>query len=326
MHHIGSLMLERIFNSDNGYFQGKSIPCDKGHRFEFKDYRNKKLLTVLGAVTVKRAYYYDKNCRKGYCPKDTALDIEGSSFSPGMRRIMGRVGAYKPFGLGHKDIKEMAGVKVIAKEIERISYRLGADVEKFYRNRADLSSTNNVIPFRSIPIMYICVDGTGVPVVKSETRNRKGKSEDGQAKTREAKLGCVFTQTGLDERGYPIRDEGSTTYVGSIETAEEFGYRIYAEAGSRGIERAKRVCVIGDGAPWIWNIADVQFYGATQIIDIYHAREHYWKVAKITYGRDRDKLKKWADARRKELNRGDIEQIIFAIKSYLLKLKRIKSK
>jgi hypothetical protein len=274
MHHIGSLMLEKILNLDNGYFQGKSIPCDKGHRFGFKDYRDKKLLTVLGTVTVKRAYYYDQDCQKGYCPKDTVLDIRGSSFSPGMRRIMGRVGAYRPFALGHEDIKEMAG----------------------------------------IPIMYICIDGTGVPVVKSETKNRQGKSEDGQAKTREAKLGCVFTQTALDKKGYPIRDEGSTTYVGCIETAEEFGNRIYAEAVSRGIETAKRICVIGDGAPWIWNIADVQFYGATQIIDIYHAREHYWKVAKIMFGSDKSKRKIWASERRKELDRGDVEQVIAAIK------------
>lgn len=313
MHHIGSLMLEKILNSDNGDFQGKSMPCEKGHTFEFKDYRDKKLLTVLGSVTVRRAYYYDKDCQQGYCPKDAALDIKGTSFSPGMRRIMGKVGAYRPFGLGHEDIKEMAGIKVNTKEIERVSYQLGTDVGKFYRNEAEPSQTNTVIPFQPIPIMYICIDGTGVPVVKSETKNRQGKSEDGQAKTREAKLGCVFTQTALDEKGYPIRDEGSTTYVGSIETAEEFGNRIYAEAVSRGIERAKKVCVIGDGAPWIWNIADVQFYGAIKIIDIYHAREHYWTVAKIIFGKDKTKIKTWTDKRRKELDHGDVEQVVAAI-------------
>lgn len=41
------------------------------------------------------------------------------------------------------------------------------------------------------------MDGTGVPVVKNETNGRKGKSEDGTAKTREAKLVCVFTQRRL---------------------------------------------------------------------------------------------------------------------------------
>ena len=74
--------------------------------FEFKEYRDKELLTVLGPVTVKRAYYYDEECEEGHCPKDRALNIVETSFSPGVRRIIGRVGAYGPFGLGHKDIKD----------------------------------------------------------------------------------------------------------------------------------------------------------------------------------------------------------------------------
>ena len=163
--------------------------------------------------------------------------------------------------------------------------------------------------------MYICMDGTGVPVVKSETVNRKGKGEDGHAKTREAKLGCVFTQRTLDEKGYPIRDEASTSYVGAIETAEVFGGRIYAEAMFRGLERAQTVCVIGDGAPWIWNITDEQFFGATQIIDLYHAREHYWNVARVMFGCEKAKISSWTDKRRKELDQGEVEQVIEAIKN-----------
>ena len=98
------------------------------------------------------------------------------------------------------------------------------------------------------------MDGTGVPVVKKETANRKGKN--GEAKTREAKLGCVFTQTTVDEKGYPVRDECSTSYVGAIETADEFSHRIYREATHRCLENAKKVCVIGDGALWVWNLAE----------------------------------------------------------------------
>ena len=334
MHQIGSVMLEKILNSDNGGFRGTTIPCkkehkgnkgQKGHKFEFKEHRNKNLLTVLGPVTVKRAYYYDKDCKEGYCPKDVELDIMGTSFSPGIRRIMARVGALRPFGLGHEDIKEMAGIEVNSKEIERVSYQLGTHVEKYlnYKDEANLplsalslstNSNNNIIQFKSIPKMYICMDGTGVPVVKKETKNRKGKNEDGLAKTREAKLGCVFTQTMVDEEGFPIRDEGSTSYVGYIETAEDFGDRIYAEALSRGIESAQTVCVIGDGAAWIWNIADFHFKGAIQIIDIYHAREHYWNVAKRIFSGDKNTIKTWTDKRRKELDLDDVEKVIAAIK------------
>ena len=327
MHQIGCVMLGKILNSDNGGFQGTTLPCKKGqkkkergHRFEFKEYRNKNLLTVLGPVTVERAYYYDKKCKKGYCPKDTQLDIKATSFSPGMRRIMCRVGAYRPFGLGHEDIKEMAGIEVRDKEVERVSYQIGSDVEEYFKAESKQLSTNNIIPLRLQDVdiekkkMYVLMDGTGVPMVKKETKNRKGKGENGQAKTREAKLGCVFTQATLDEKGFPIRDEGSTSYVGFIETVEDFGDRIYAEALSRGLEKAKKVCVIGDGAKWIWNIADFHFPGAIQIIDLYHAREHYWDVAKKMFPNDKKKIKTWTDKRRKELDSGNVENVIAAMK------------
>lgn len=100
-------MLEKLLNSDGGDYRGSPLPCEKGHVSEFIEYREKKLLTVVGPVRVKRAYYYDQECKKGYS-KDNVFGIVGTSFSPGVRRIMGRVGAYRPFGLGHEDIKEMA--------------------------------------------------------------------------------------------------------------------------------------------------------------------------------------------------------------------------
>jgi hypothetical protein len=49
-----------------------------------------------------------------------------------------------------------------------------------------------------IPKIYVQMDGTGLPTVAKETEGRSGKGEDGRAHTREAKLGCVFTQTATD--------------------------------------------------------------------------------------------------------------------------------
>ena len=314
MHRVGSIMLEKLLNSDGGDYRGRTIPCDKGHNLEFIEYRDKEVLTVLGDVKVKRAYYYDKECKSGFSPKDKALDIEGTSFSPGVRRMMGRVGAYRPFALGHEDIKEMAGISINAKEVERASHQLGQEAEEFYKEQGEQALSDKIVPIKSVPVMYICMDGTGVPVVKEETANKKGKGEDGQAKTREVKLGCIFTQTTVDKKGHPVRDEESTSYAGAIETADEFGCRIYAEAKRRGIGRAKKVCVIGDGAQWIWNIADEQFYGATQIIDLYHAREHYWNVGKVFFADYKKKLNRWTDKRRKELDSGEVEKVIKAIK------------
>ena len=313
MHAIGSTILEEVINSDGGDYRGINLPCKKGHVFEFKGYRKKNLLTLLGPVKVKRAYYYDEQCKRGYCPKDTALDIDGGSFSPGVKRIVGRVGTFRPFAAGHEDIKEIAGILIESKQIERQSHQLGQEVEAFFGREGDVALSDKVIQMKSVPKMYICMDGTGVPVIKAETANRKGKGKDGQAKTREVKLGCVFTQTTVDEKGYPLRDEGSTSYTGAIETAEEFGSRIYTEAVRRGLDKAGKVCIIGDGAPWIWNIADEHFYGAIQIVDLYHARQHYWDAAKIVFGCDKKKLRQWTKKRRKELNQGKVEKVIEAI-------------
>jgi len=310
MHGIGCKILEMFVNSDGGGYSDRTIPCENGHSYEFIEFRDKKLLTVLGSVTVKRAYYYDRDCRNGYCPKDRTLDIEGTSYSSGVRRMMSKVGAYRPFGLGHEDLYELADIRVSAKEVERISQMVGDQAEAFHAAEATASLSDNMIPISPVPKLYVCIDGTGVPVVKKETAGRKGKGEDGQAKTREAKLGCVFTQTSVDKEGRPVRDGESTSYTGAIETAEVFGRRIYQEAMRRGMDSAEETVVIGDGAPWIWNIADEQFYGATQIVDLFHAREHYWNVAKSCFGQDKDKLyisgqrnaaRSWMMASRKRL-------------------------
>jgi len=313
MHSVGGMLLERLINCDGGDYRGRTLRSEEGQMFEFKEYRDKDVLTVLGPVTVQRAYYYDQDCGEGFCPKDVALDIAETSFSPGVRRIMARVGAYRPFGLGHEDIKEMADIEVDPKAIERIAHQLGEEVEGFYQEEGSRFLSGKIVPLRSVRTIYICMDGTGVPMVKAETANRKGKGEQGQAKTREAKLGCVFTQTTVDEKGYPKRDEDSTSYVGAIETTEAFGNRIYPEALRRGLERAQKVCVIGDAAPWIWNIAEEHFYGAIQIIDLYHARQHYWTAARAAFGSHQKKLKQWTERRRKELDEGKVEDVIQAI-------------
>lgn len=317
MHSIGRGMLEMLVNGDNGGYCGRTISYGDHQRYDFIEYRDKKLLTVLGPVMVKRAYYYDREHRKGYCPKDHALDIEGTSYSSGVRRMMSKVGAYRPFGLGHEDLYELADVRVSAKEVERISQMVGDQAEAFHTAQAAASLSGNIIPIKPIPKMYVCMDGTGVPVVKKETAGRKGKGEDGQAKTREVKLGCVFTQTGVDQKGWPVRDDASTSYTGAIEAVEVFGKRIYQEAMRRGMESAGETVVIGDGAPWIWNIANEQFYGATQIVDLFHAREHYWNVARVCFGQDKEKLHQWTEKRRKELDDGRPEDVVDAIKHCL---------
>ena len=154
------------------------------------------------------------------------------------------------------------------------------------------------------------MDGVQVPVVRKETVGRTGRTEGQPARTRECKLGCVFTQTTVDKDGWPIRDPDSTTYSGAIETAEEFGFRLYTEAWRRGWQWANVKIVIADGAIWIRNLADLHFPGAIQIVDLYHAREHLWKIAAWLHPNDAAAKKIWALPLKELLDHGKIEPLV----------------
>ncbi len=309
VHEVGRKFLETLLQS---FYAQRAEAQHLEKRYVFVEEREKTILTVLGKVTIKRAYYYDRKAHEGVSPYDTLLDVVGTSFSTGMRRIMGRVGAYRSFGLGHEDIKELAGVNVTAKEVERIAEDLGKQAERFLDQEHTWPAISDEA--QPIPILYVAMDGTGVPVVKAETEGRKGKGSDGHARTREAKLGCIFTQTTVDKEGYPVRDELSTTYVGKIESSDDFGKRLYQEALNRGMDRAAKVCVLGDAAVWIDNTGKEHFPGATQIVDIYHAREHYWNVAKLFFGKNEKKRYQWTTQRKKDLSAGAVHKVIKAIK------------
>ncbi|HUI77112.1 MAG TPA: ISKra4 family transposase, partial [Bryobacteraceae bacterium] len=173
-----------------------------------------------------------------------------------------------------------------------------------------------VVVGEPIPFLYVQMDGTGVPVVKKETEGRKGKTDGQPAHTREVKWGCVFTQTVWDKEGYPVRDPDSTTYTGAIETAGDFGKRLYREAWKRGWSRAEKKVVMGDGAEWIWNLAEIHFPGAVQIVDLYHARQHLWELACKLYPNDEVGQKGWIKVQQKRwLDKGKIEKLVAAIRS-----------
>jgi hypothetical protein len=207
---------------------------------------------------------------------------------------------------------------VTTKAVERTAETIGGDIaarQQPEMQRA-LQSDLPLVVGESIPILYVQMDGTGVPVVKKETAGRQGKTDGQPAHTREAKLGCVFTQTMWDQQGYPIRDPGSTTYTGAIENAEEFGKRLYLEACKRGWSRAAKKVVMGDGAEWIWNLAELHFPGAVQIVDLYHARQHLWELARRLHPNDEGNQKAWMKIHQKRLlDRGKIEKLVGALRS-----------
>jgi hypothetical protein len=181
--------------------------------------------------------------------------------------------------------------------------------------------THRVIPLPPtgpIPdMLYLAVDGTGVPMTPAETAGRPGKHPDGRARTREAKLACLFTQTHTDEHDRPVRDADSTSYLTTLDPVEVFADLLEAEAHRRGAEHIRQLVILGDSARWIWNLADQRFPAATGIVDLFHAREHLHALAEQLAFIVPDPTT-WLDRRLTDLDNGDIEALSRAARLYPL--------
>jgi len=318
MHRAGAATLTRLLRFPPPAADQRTIPCACGCHARYRELRSKPVLTAVGKVEVSRPYYLCSHCHSGQFPADVELDIENTEFSPGVRRMQAVVGLEVPFDHGRQQMKLLADLEVTTKAVERTAEAVGENIavgEQEEIQRA-LQLDLPMVVGQAVPILYVQMDGTGVPVVNKETVGRQGKTPGQPSHTREVKLGCVFTQTAFDQEGYPIRDLHSTTYTGAIETAEEFGKRIYVEAWKRGWSRAEKKVVMGDGAEWIWNLAEQHFPGAVQIVDLYHARQHLWDLARKLHPNDEASQKAWIKAhQRRLLDQGKIEKLVVSLRS-----------
>ncbi len=135
------------------------------------------------------------------------------------------------------------------------------------------------------------------------------------------------TEIAADERQdtQPARDEGSVTYSAAIESAatpdtaaqrSEFSQRVWREATRRGFSAVPRPVVLGDGAPWIWHVADELFPQARQIVDRFHAQEHLSNLAKTLYGPANPRTAAWVKRRHQELDTGRFDALLTALRRH----------
>ena len=307
--HGGAGVLGSLLTQWQAHAPREVIQCPCGARMTSRGRRGKGLVTTLGAVPFTRSFYQCEQCHLGRFPDDERLDIVNTTYSPGVRRLMARAGSQTQFEQAAEDLSCDAGLKIEPREIERVAEEVGRQVEQWLSEEQEqIRRTGASAP----PILeagtkfYVSFDGTGVPVGQSELRGRRGKQADGSARTREAKLGCVFTQIGLDKEGYPQRDPDSTTYVGAIESSALFGWRMYAEALRRGLEQAQTVVVLTDGQRYNHTIAQTHFSDAVHIVDLFHAYEHLTALAQLLWGQEAKAPKAWRDW----LEAGDIRSLV----------------
>lgn len=318
---VGASLLEGLLATDTGH-QGQWVPCGAGHLARFVSYRGKDIDTVLGPIRLERAYYHCTQCQAGVVPRDGELGVTGTSLSAGLSSMIATAGAAAPFAQATSLLKDLAGIRLGIKRVERAAEAAGALAATALRTDTAAILAGELVPLPpSSPapeLLYIAVDGTGVPMTLAETVGRAGKYPDGRARTREAKLGCVFTQTTVDAQGHPVRDPDSTSYFATLEPVETFSDLVAAEAKRRGRDYIRQIVFLGDGAHWIWNMATARVPEATQIVDLFHAREHLHELKDLLEFIITDDPNDWYQARRTELDNGDIDAIVKAANEFPL--------
>ena len=316
---LAARAVERRFNDDRSDHAGPARPGPCGHTARYAGRRAKTFETVLGPLTLQRAYYHCPDCGHGSFPRDQALGMARTDLSPGVTRMTGAAAALVSFAQASGLLDELAGVRVGTKHVQRSAEALGREIAALERQGPDAPAPPPA------PTVYLGVDGTGVPVRASETAGRPGQQPDGSARTREAKLVVVWTAESRDDQDRPVRDPGSASYSASIDSAasrdtdpdpSECARRIRREAERRGFTLARRRVILGDGATWIWRVCSEDYPGAIQILDLWHAKERLWEVAKALFARDKTQIEAWARARCDDLEQGRLDGLLATLRAH----------
>ena len=307
---LAARAVEQRLNADLSDCCGPFRPCPAcGLPARYAGRHPKTFVTVLGPLTLWRAYYHCPPCDAGCFPRDAALGLDGGSLSPAVLRMTGSTAALVSFAETSALLDELAGVRVHTEQVERCAEALGREIAATERDGAFPSEGPPA------PTMYLGLDGTGLPVRKSEAAGRAGKQPDGSAESRHPNT------------GRPQGDPGSASYSGAIESAASrdtdpepsaFARRVRREAERRGFPQARRRVVLGDGAAWIWRIAAEDYPGAIQIVDLFHfhVKEHLFDVSKALWPDDPDRARLWADVRCDELDDGCLDDVLAVLRSY----------
>jgi hypothetical protein len=318
---LAATALEKYLNQDHSDYSGPQLPCRCGKAAKSVDRRGKTFQTVLGEVTLWRAYYHCAHCESGFFPRDRELGLEDGSESPGIQRLSALTAAMVSFEEGHLLLKELAGVEINAKRVERCAKRIGAEAAADEKLHFEPLDPDSPLPHS----MCLSLDGTGIPVRASEVEGRSSKQPDSPAKTREVKLCVIWSADSHDEEGKPVCDPGSISYSAAIESAatadteahrSEFAERVLREATRRRFAEASKTAVVADLAVWIWNIAHELYPRAEQIGDRYHVKERISTVGKDVFSAGSPQAREWIKARWDELDAGSLDDLHAAIESH----------
>jgi len=303
-------------------FEGDTTLSQSGGVANFERYEERWVRTHVGRFRIKRAYYWDPANSSGVIPLDDKWDLDRREPSPALRKSIGMLSAEVPFLRGRRLMKQVALVDLPEKRMQESGEALGERIKEMNQTAAEaakpmLRDPNigipEMLPSAQIGTLYVQMDG-----------GRLNTTTEGW---REPKVATLYWGDDVVEVSKKRHLILKKEYIAVLGDADELAERLWAAACRWEWWKAKRVVVLGDGAPWIWNRASDLFPEATQILDLYHAKEHIWDTARQLYGgagkqkdkgagkskkpssKDR-KTAAWAKARIAELKKGNIDAII----------------
>lgn len=307
-------LLEVVLQISTTNLQPRLAPlrqsCPKcGERTKAQSWRRRTIRTICGSITFERPWYVCPHCQHGFSPLDQTLQLEPRGrLSTELRQWITSLGATTSFAEATYWLEKLTGLAVSAETVRQQTERQGEEIE-----RAQEVASEQVAKTQEAAAPIDRAPGTLVV----ETDGVMVRYLDGW---HEVKIGLVG--------GHEDGKMRSSSYIASRMSAEAFGPRLLAEAArrgalevvawegplnQRGLAVLRQVVVLGDGSPWIWNLASEHFGGRIEIVDFYHASEHLWNVARTLYGEGTKEAKAWAQERIEELRRDGVEPVCKAL-------------
>jgi hypothetical protein len=255
------------------------------------DRPTRTVVTLFGPVDVTRS-----RCADGSYPLDEALGLHGrQGWTAAVQEAVSLIGCEVGFQMVSDWMQRLLGLSISRTRTQEVAEQAG--------QRA--SETQESPPVQEE------YDATGKALVLA-TDGCQAPERDGW---HEVKVATVYTSESRARtaggRGKLLRKQ----YLASLDPAQAWGQQLREAAQGWGIEKAKRVVVMGDGAPWIWNLADEHFPGAVEIVDFYHAVEHLWATGEALWG-DRERsaaTRGWVRRNRRQLRQGRVDLVIAAM-------------
>ena len=285
--------------------------CQCGGEAEYRCKREAVLLTLLGRVVYRRAYYVCPRCHRGYSPLDDRLGLRPGSMSAELESLVGMTGAHVAFAKGSELFERLTLTHVSPQSMDKATQAMGAEMRRVEGEWLQASEDGLAVRAQERAPkdgrrLYGTLDAT-----KVHTHEQQGAEDTGW---RDLKVGAWFVSDepppDTPQADWDIRAK-EITYFCDFAQAKEFGNLLWATGFQRQALQAGKLIFLGDGAEWIWNLVHDYYPEAVQIVDWFHAAEHLADVAKAT-SQDADAQEAWRKRVRSLLWEGKLQQVILA--------------